>query len=79
MKLLEHQDGEKFLFMPTKFRRWLISTLDRALANLRAELAKYGIQKVFLVGTYVFFQLFQWILNITDYEERVWTSHYSDY
>ena len=45
-KFLVRQDGEKFLFMPTKFRRWLISTLDTALNELRAELATYGIQKV---------------------------------
>ena len=46
MKLLEHQNGEQFLFMPTKFRRWIISVLDRSWEKIRQEWAKYGIKKV---------------------------------
>ena len=48
MKLLDpdRQGEDKYLFMPTKFRQWMIGVLDKAWAKVERDWEKFGIKKV---------------------------------
>ena len=46
MRLLKEDTNDKFFFMPTKFKRWIISVFDKAMPKIRSQLSRFGIRDV---------------------------------